>query len=81
MARYKRLLITGATGMLGSVMRKELIEVADVIRLSALQEVTDLADHEEQFACDLADKDAVMELTKGGRRYRTHGRRQQRGGV
>ncbi|MEE9380617.1 MAG: NAD(P)-dependent oxidoreductase [Hyphomonadaceae bacterium] len=65
MARYKRLLITGATGMLGSVMRKELTEIADIVRLSALHEVTDLADHEEQFACDLADKEAVMELTKG----------------
>lgn len=64
MARYKRLLITGAAGMLGGVMRKELTDVADTIRLTARQEITDLAAHEEQFTCDLADKDAVMEMTK-----------------
>lgn len=64
MARYNRLLITGAAGMLGSVMRKELTDVAKITRVTGLQDITDLASHEEQFACDLADKDAVMELTK-----------------
>ena len=62
--RYNRLLITGAAGMLGSVMRKELTDVADIIRLNARKPFDSLADHEEAAICDVSDADAVMEMVK-----------------
>lgn len=64
MAKYKRLLITGASGMLAGEMRKRLTDVADIVRLSGRRDIGELAAHEEQVICDLSDMDAVMELTR-----------------
>jgi len=63
--RYNRLLITGAAGMLGNVMRRELTDVADVVRLNARKPFDDLQEHEEAAICDITDADAVMEMVKG----------------
>lgn len=62
--KHNRLLITGAAGMLGSMMRRELTDVADILRLNALEPFETLASHEEAAICNLADADAVMEMVK-----------------
>lgn len=62
--RYNRLLITGAAGMLGTVMRRELTDTAGVLRLNARKPFDDLAAHEEAAICDLADAEAVLEMTR-----------------
>ncbi len=61
----KRLLITGANGGLGSVCRSRLKHIADTIRLSARQDIGDLAPHEEMVIGDLSDPEAVNEMVAG----------------
>jgi uronate dehydrogenase len=66
-ARFGRLLLTGAAGGLGKVLREELRPFAEVIRLSDLAGTMAPAagSHEEVVACDLADKQAVDALVAG----------------
>ncbi|WP_415767411.1 NAD-dependent epimerase/dehydratase family protein [Pseudomonas sp. ZB1P45] len=63
---FNRLLLTGAAGGLGKVLRERLRPYANVIRLS---DITDIApaidDREEVVPCDLADKQAVHQLVEG----------------
>jgi len=61
----KKLLITGASGNLGVVCRAGLRPIAETIRLSDREGVTDAAAHEEIVHCDLGDKDAVEALVEG----------------
>ncbi|QFU08166.1 putative epimerase/dehydratase [Rhodobacteraceae bacterium THAF1] len=61
----KKLLITGASGNLGVMCRTGLKPLAETIRLSDRDGVTDAASHEEIVHCDLADKDAVEALVEG----------------
>jgi uronate dehydrogenase len=61
----KRLLITGAAGGLGKVLRAGLVGAADVIRLSSRGDVGELAPHEEHVRADLADADAVDRMLEG----------------
>lgn len=61
----KRLLITGASGGLGSVCRQRLTHLADVMRLSSRSDMGAAASNEEIVRCDLADKEAVDELVAG----------------
>ena len=61
----KRLLITGATGGIGSECRKRLGHVAEVLRVSGRSELGDAAPNEEIVLCDLADKEAVEGLVDG----------------
>lgn len=61
----KRLLITGAAGHLGQMARTRLAHLADVIRLSDIVPVTDIAATEEFIQCDLADELAVRDLVAG----------------
>jgi uronate dehydrogenase len=63
--KLKRLLITGAAGNLGSMLRRELVRMADVIRLSDIREFGNANDHEEIVICDLADVDAMTRLLDG----------------
>lgn len=63
-AKVKRLLLTGAAGGLGRVLRESLVPFATSLRLSDLRDLEDLKAHEESVACDLADKAAVDELVK-----------------
>lgn len=61
----KRLLITGAAGNLGSLVRPRLTHLADTLRLSDIAGLGEAAAHEELIVCDLADKAAVAALIDG----------------
>ena len=61
----KRILITGAGGGLGKVLRQSLVGTADIIRLSARRDIGEAAAHEEIQLCDLADAAAVEKLLQG----------------
>jgi len=54
-----RVLITGARGRIGSVLRPALREGVDELRLSDLTDVEDLVAPETSVPADLADFDAV----------------------
>jgi uronate dehydrogenase len=62
---FKRLLLTGAGGGLGIMLRERIKPWADVIRLSDLKEIAPAGAGEEVVACDLGDRDAVMALLDG----------------
>ncbi|SFE26407.1 NAD-dependent epimerase/dehydratase family protein [Paracidovorax konjaci] len=65
-SRFHRLLLTGAAGGLGKVLRERVKPFAEIVRLSDIVEVgaAQGAD-EEVVACDLADKAAVDALVAG----------------
>ncbi|MFC5609825.1 NAD-dependent epimerase/dehydratase family protein [Variovorax soli] len=64
--RLSRLLLTGAAGGLGKVLRERLQPMARVIRLSDVAEMAPAAGpHEEVAPCNLADKKAVDALVAG----------------
>src|SRR4051812_34173225 len=60
-----RLLLTGAAGALGKVLRESLKPFARVIRLSDLAAMPAAGPQEEVERCDLADKAAVDRLVRG----------------
>lgn len=62
---FKRLLITGAAGRLGRVLRESLKSQADVLRLTDIASLGELASHEEASQCDLGDINAVLPLLDG----------------
>lgn len=62
--QFKRILITGAAGRLGSVLRAALKDYAEILRLTDIADLGELAAHEEGIVCDLADFDKVLPLTK-----------------
>src|SRR5690242_13229512 len=65
-APFNRLLLTGAAGGLGKVLRERLRPYANVIRLSDIAAMTPaIDDREEVVPCDLADKQAVHQLVEG----------------
>ncbi len=64
MPDYRRILITGAAGSLGSHLRSGLSHLADRIRLADIRDLGDPAPHEEIVRCDLADKAAALEVTR-----------------
>ncbi|RVU84150.1 NAD(P)-dependent oxidoreductase [Leucothrix sargassi] len=59
-----RILLTGAAGGLGTVLRETLQGWKDVIRVSDINSIDDLKEGEESVQCDLSDLDAVMALVK-----------------
>jgi uronate dehydrogenase len=64
--KLRRLLLTGAAGGLGKVLRESLRPCADVLRLSDLAALAPAQGaHEEVAPCDLADKAAVDALVAG----------------
>lgn len=65
MPRFERLLITGAAGMLGGVLREGLAPLATTLRLSDRSPVTDVKSHEEAVEVELGDFDAVMKMVEG----------------
>ena len=65
MPRFNRLLITGAAGNLGRVMRAGLAPLATTLRLTDRGDMSPLADNEEAMTCELGDLDAVMEVVEG----------------
>lgn len=62
---YHRVLLTGAAGQLGRVIRAQLAGRFPVLRLSDIAEMEPAAPGEEVVRCDLADADAVAELCRG----------------
>lgn len=65
MARFERLLITGAAGNLGTVLRKGLAPLATTIRLTDRANLGDAAANEELRPCELGDFDAVNDVVAG----------------
>lgn len=64
--RMARLLLTGAAGGLGKVLRERLRPYADVLRVSDIAALAPAeGTHEEVVPCDLADKAAVDALVAG----------------
>jgi uronate dehydrogenase len=64
--RFERLLLTGAAGGLGKMLRESLRPFAKVMRLSDVVALAPARDAgEEVVACDLADKGAVDALVAG----------------
>ena len=64
--RVARLLLTGAAGGLGKVLRERLRPYADVLRVSDIAQLAPAqGTHEEVVPCDLADKAAVDALVAG----------------
>ncbi len=63
---FNRLLLTGAAGGLGKVLRQSLRPYAKVLRLSDISEMAPAIDaSEEVHTCDLSDKNAVHQLVEG----------------
>jgi uronate dehydrogenase len=61
---FKRILFTGAAGNLGRRLREHLHQFADVVRLADLTDAGPAGPGEEVVQCDLADRDAVLEMCK-----------------
>jgi uronate dehydrogenase len=59
---FKRLLLTGAAGGLGKILRERIKPWADVLVLSDIADMGEAREGEEIIQCDLADKPAVMKL-------------------
>jgi uronate dehydrogenase len=65
-APLNRILLTGAAGGLGKVLRESLRPFARTLRLSDIAAISPEArSHEEIQLCDLADKQAVHDLVEG----------------
>lgn len=61
----KRLLITGAAGGLGRILRKRLGGSAETLRLSDVADLGETGPGEELMPCDLGNADGVMRLVDG----------------
>jgi uronate dehydrogenase len=57
-------LLTGAAGRLGSVLRAGLCPVVRTLKSSDRAEIKDVKHNEQVTLCDLADQDAVLGLTR-----------------
>ncbi|MFM0718975.1 NAD(P)-dependent oxidoreductase [Paraburkholderia strydomiana] len=62
---FRRLLLTGAAGNLGKQLRGALAAWADVVRVSDIAPLGEVAEHEEASVVDLADAAAVHALLEG----------------
>ncbi|GMG81283.1 NAD(P)-dependent oxidoreductase [Paralimibaculum aggregatum] len=65
MARFERLLITGAAGALGSVLREGLAPLATTLRLTDRADLAAAGPHEEVMPAELGDFDRIMEVVAG----------------
>ncbi len=64
--RLQRLLLTGAAGGLGQVLRERLVPFAERLRVSDIAPLGEArGPHEEVTPCDLTDKAAVHDLLAG----------------
>jgi uronate dehydrogenase len=61
---FKRLLLTGAAGGLGKVLRERIKPWADVVRLNDLADLGAAAEGEEIVQCNLADREAVLAMVR-----------------
>lgn len=62
---FGRLLLTGAAGNLGRQLRSNLANWADIVRISDVVALRDIAVHEEARELDLSNHKAVMQLVEG----------------
>lgn len=62
---FRRILITGAAGRLGTELRRGLVPLADRLVLADRVAVADLQPHEEGLVFDLADAEAAMAASAG----------------
>lgn len=65
MPRFNRLLITGAAGALGSVLRDGLAPLASTLRLTDRADLGAARAHEEIVPAELGDLDAVLQVVEG----------------
>ncbi|OWT57532.1 NAD-dependent epimerase/dehydratase family protein [Candidimonas nitroreducens] len=65
MISHRRILITGAAGQLGTLLRASLRGKAEILRLSDIAALGPRRDGEELCPCDLVDAHAVHELMQG----------------
>lgn len=64
-APFKKILITGAAGRLGSELRRGLAPLAESLRLADRVEIEGVRPHEEARVFDLADEAETMAATEG----------------
>ncbi len=62
--RYHRILLTGAAGNLGQVLRASLPVHCECLRVSDKDDISNPSAHEETVICDLADPVACLAMTK-----------------
>jgi uronate dehydrogenase len=62
--RFNRLLLTGAAGRLGTELRRGLAPITTKLRVTDRAEIKDPQPNEEAVICELADQDAILEVTK-----------------
>ncbi|TKC81605.1 NAD(P)-dependent oxidoreductase [Trinickia terrae] len=62
---FKNILITGAAGALGNVLRESLRPYAATLTLNDREPLGEVRENERHFVCDLADRDAVFEMMRG----------------
>ncbi|MFC0351993.1 NAD-dependent epimerase/dehydratase family protein [Undibacterium danionis] len=62
---FNRILLTGAAGGLGRILRERIKPWANIIRLSDICDMSPAQEGEEVVQCDLADKAAVHALMEG----------------
>jgi uronate dehydrogenase len=63
-AKINRILLTGAAGALGTILRPGLDKLAHNVRLNDIKPISEAATHEEIVDCDLTDMAAVQKLTR-----------------
>lgn len=61
---FKKILITGAAGRLGTELRRGLAPLATALRLADRAEIKDIKVNEEAMIFDLADEAAVLKATE-----------------
>ncbi|TDR12479.1 NAD-dependent epimerase/dehydratase family protein [Marinomonas communis] len=64
MAKFNRILITGAAGALGTVLRENAQHLADTLRLTDIADMGEAKANEEIVQADLGDFNTVLEMTK-----------------
>jgi len=63
--KINRLLLTGAAGGLGKVLRPRMGNLANVVRVSDVADLASAAANEEVVRCDLGDYDGMLALLDG----------------
>ena len=63
--KVSRLVVTGAAGGIGTMIRGKLDHLAEEVVLSDLEDV-EVSGNEVSRPCDITDLDALRELLKGG---------------
>lgn len=62
---FNRILLTGAAGGLGKILRERIKPWANIVRLNDIGDMGEASEGEEIVQCNLADKDAVIAMMEG----------------